>query len=349
MMSSDDQVRRASKAAECRLQSYTTLTVCNLEILKSQNVDDEVPPEVELLPWSDRIFNGYLSSDTEGGRLIEWIYSIVAEVGKTTFASHLMAIMGALVIAPDSVRDVKHMLLETVKRVLANEELRGTPEFDEKLGLFYENPIVILDLSRTESRMINQMALYTTMENISGNFHSTKYQGGQVIWWRLPKILVLANGRPNVAMLSPDRFNVSIIGHDSLDLIKDTPVDVQLAEYAEELKAAQAEREREIAECNDGLRERDPVEDAEEMIEIFMSVYKVVPGAKAIRSQDMYFWIKRAGYSGTQADMNKWIEEFFADEIAAEAAVAGSGVKKTKPGNKHCWKGFVRSVPMMRN
>ena len=81
--------------------------MCNLEILKSQNVDDEVP-EVELLSWSDRIFNGYLSRDTEGGRLIEWIYSIVGEVGKTTFASHLMAIMAALVIAPDSVRDVKH-------------------------------------------------------------------------------------------------------------------------------------------------------------------------------------------------------------------------------------------------
>ena len=76
-----------------------------------------------------------------------------------------------------------------------------------------------------------------------------------------------------------------------------------------------------------------------------MSVYKVVPGAKAIRSQDMYFWIKRAGYGGTQADMNKWIEEFFADEIAAEAAVEGSGVKKTTPGNKHCWKGFVRLGP----
>ena len=89
-------------------------------------------------------------------------------------------------------------------------------------------------------------------------------------------------------------------------------------EYAEKLKAAQAEREREIAGFNDGQRERDPVDDTEE---IFMSVYKVVPGAKAIRSQDMYFWIKRAGYGGTQADMNKWIEEFFADEIAAEAEV----------------------------
>ena len=78
--------------------------------------------------------------------------------------------------------------------------------------------------------MINKMALYTTMENVSGNFHSTKYHGGQVIWWRLPKILVLANGHPNVAMLSPDRFNVSIIGYDSLDLIKDTVVDAKLAE-----------------------------------------------------------------------------------------------------------------------
>ena len=40
----------------------------------------------------------------------------------------------------------------------------------------------------------------------------------------------------------------------------------------------------------------------------------------------MHFWLKRAGYRGTQADMNKWIKEFYADEIAAEAAVAGSGV-----------------------
>ena len=153
---------------------------------------------------------------------------------------------------------------------------------------FYDNPTVIIDLSRTESRMMNNMGLYTTLENVSGNFHSTKYQGGQVTWWKPPKLLVLANDRPNPKMLSPDRFDVYIVQYESLDLMKDTPLHEQLADYAEELKRLQAAREAEIAAHDDGEteRERDPRDETEA---IFQRVYKVVPGAKAIPSRDMHF------------------------------------------------------------
>jgi len=52
----------------------------------------------------------------------------------------------------------------------------------------------------------------------------------------------------------------------------------------------------------------------------------------------MHFHLERAGYRETQKEMNVWIRDFFADEIAARI------VKETRPKNRHCWNGFARRV-----
>lgn len=187
--------------------------------------------------------DGFVAPDVEDDRTIYWIYSIAGDVGKSTYAKTLLDEQGALVISPDSPKDVKHLICETVKQAKKNQEkgeavvaaLSAAARADEaaieaklkEAGVdagrarFYANPIIVVDLSRTESRMMDNVKLYTTLENISGSFHSTKYEGGVVSWWTPPKLLVFANDAPNVRMLSPDRFQVYIIDSVSLDLRKD--------------------------------------------------------------------------------------------------------------------------------
>ena len=305
---------------------------------------------LEKFPWQKKT-DGFFASDVEDDRTINWIYSIAGDVGKSTYAKTLIDEQGALVISPDSPKDVKHLICETVKNAKKNQEkveavvsaAAGADEatveamlkeagVDASLARFYANPIIIVDLSRTESRMMDNVKLYTTLENISGSFHSPKYEGGVVSWWKPPKLSVFANDAPNVRMLSPDRFQVYIIDSLSLDLRKDAVIDHQLAEYAAELKRLQAARMEEIEAAEAG---RDPRDETQEIFEL---VYEVVAGAKAERSSTMHFHLKRAGYRETQKKMNEWIRDFFADEIAE------GSVKETRPKNIHHWKGFARRV-----
>ena len=305
-------------------------------------------PPLEKFPWQKKT-DGFFASDVEDDRTINWIYSIAGDVGKSTYAKTLIDEQGALVISPDSPKDVKHLICETVKNAKKNQEKaeavvsvaaradEATVEamlkeagVDASLARFYANPIIIVDLSRTESRMMDNVKLYTTLENISGSFHSPKYEGGVVSWWKPPKLVVFANDAPNVRMLSPDRFQVYIIDSVSLDLCKDAVIDQQLAEYAAELKQLQAARMEEIQAAEAG---RDPRDETQEIFEL---VYEVVAGAKAERSSTMYSHLKCAGYRMTQKKMNEWIRDFFADEIAA------GSVKETRPKSIHCWKGFAR-------
>jgi len=313
--------------------------------------DNEQAPSLEKFPWQKKM-DEFVAPDVEDDRTIYWIYSIAGDVGKTTYGKTLLDEQGALVISPDSPKDVKHLICETVKKAKPNYELAeatlatlpdGVDDWTmkahlEKAGVdvglmrFYHNPIIIVDLSRTESRMMDNIKLYTTLENISGSFHSTKYEGGTVSWWKPPKLIVFANNPPNIQMLSPDRFQVYIIDSDSLDLRKDAVVDKELTEYAAELKRQQAARMEEIEAAEAG---RDPRDETQEIFEL---VYEMVTDAKAERSATMHFHLKRAGYRETQKKMNEWIREFFADEIAA------GDVKETRPQNVHCWKGLARRV-----
>ena len=312
----------------------------------------QVPP-LKKFPWQEKT-DGFVAPDVEDDRTINWLYSIAGDVGKSTYAKTLLDEQGALVISPDSPKDVKHLICETVKKAKENQEkseaavaalsaaAAARPDeaaveaklkeagVDAGLARFYDNPIIIVDLSRTESRMMGNDKLYTTLENISGSFHSTKYEGGVVSWWKPPKLLVFANDAPNVRMLSPDRFQVHIIDSVSLDLRKDAVVDQQLAEWAAELKRLQAARMEEIVAAEAGREPRDETQ------AIFELVYEVVAGATAERSATMHFHLKRAGYRETQKKMNEWIRDFFVDEIAA------GSVKETRPKNIHCWKGFAR-------
>ena len=308
---------------------------------------------LEKFPWQEMV-DGLVHPEVEDDRAINWVYSIAGDVGKTTYAALLIDEQGALVISPDSPKDVKYLICETVKETKVNEKKRTevlavmpkSEQADDEIvqgrleeagvknGLvrFYNNPIIIIDLSRTESRMMDNIKLYTTLENISGSFHSTKYEGGMVSWWKPPKLLIFANNPPNVRMLSPDRFQVYIIESLSLGLRKDAVVDKELAEYAAELKQLQAARMEAIEAVEAG---RDPRDETQE---IFDLVYQVVVGAKVERSATMHFHLKRAGYRETQKKLNEWIREFFADEIAA------GHVKESRPKNIHCWKGFARRV-----
>jgi hypothetical protein len=286
----------------------------------------QLAPELELLAWCMQVMEGFILAD-DNERHIWWVYSITGELGKTTFAKFLVDKYDALIAEPESPRDVKHLISEHQKQAHKNPDSQ-----------FMKKPITMIDLSRTESRtMINNTKLYSTLEIVSGGvFHSTKYEGSMV---RIGdgdqehmKLMVLANGPPNAHMLSPDRMKVFMIAAETLTLKEDALIAGELAAYAEELKEEQKQREAAI----DNAGQDASAEHPDETQVKFEQCFKVVKGAKTMRSSEMAFWLRRAGYRNGQKQMNEWIREFFADEIDAES------IKETRPQNIHCWKGFER-------
>ena len=251
----------------------------------------------------------FVSADEEDARTIHWVYSIEGDVGKSWLKDYMVKTYEALVVAVDKPTDVKHLILTAMK--------------GKNNKKFKKNPIVIADLSRTESRFLDRPALYTTLETICGNFHSTKYEGGTVQWERPPHVIVFANQAPAVEMLSPDRFQVYLISKGSLDLMKDTTIDAQLEAYRQELARLQAEKEEAI------LNGPQPTPSDTEAA--FFQCYQRATNAPAILSSKMHWTLKRAGYRLTQKAMNTWIREHFHED---------DEVAEIRPKNKHCWKGF---------
>lgn len=180
-----------------------------------------------MLPWQETA-DGFLEADRDevSDRHIYWIYSIKGEMGKSSFVKIMVEKKGALVIENAKPSDIKHLIKQKVD---ASDE-------DDS---FAENPIIFIDLSRTDSQTASKSSFYTLLESICGTFASTKYEGGIVTWDKPPRIMIFANFRPNPSMMSPDRIQAYIISNETLDLVRDTVVDAQLKEIRETLEQEQ--------------------------------------------------------------------------------------------------------------
>ena len=284
------------------------------------SADEQLPPH-EWLPWQEDAFktaginidevHEVDDEDDDSRKRITWIYSIEGDVGKSSFSSCLQEQCGALVIALGSkVADLKHAIFS----------------HKEKLDK-WERPIIIADLSRTESRMLDRAEIYVALEAVSGNFHSTKYEGGVVTWEQPPTLIVFANQPPKTEWLSPDRFQVYIITHE-LTLLRDTLIDDALEKYRLKLLADQQTREQDIASG--------PATDPNAfLVAQFGTLFCVTTGAPAIKSSKMHWMLRRGGYRGSCKDLNAWLRGHFAVDIQA------GRVKETRPQNIVCWKGFT--------
>ena len=164
-------------------------------------------------------------------RTILWVYSIDGDVGKSYLKDHLMGTFNALVVDGTRVRDVKHAILKKI-------------EDDDE---FLDNPIVVLDIPRQLSTVVNSSSFYVSLEEIQRNFHSGKYKGGQVVWTVPPKVIVFANCPPATDKLSSDRLKTYLINSDNLDMQRDVIIDAKLAAQSIEFKRLQNERQIAIA------------------------------------------------------------------------------------------------------
>jgi len=282
--------------------------------MANNNIQDDSDLEEELIPWQKtgiRIIREY---DQASGRYIYWIYSIMGEMGKTYFVKMVIEEYDALLIENAKPSDIKH--------IIKNKKEKS----EEDKSAFSTEPIILIDMARTDAQTVDKPSFYTLLEGICGSFTSTKYEGGSVTWDTPPCIMIFANFRPNPFMMSPDRIQTYIISNETLDLVRDTVVDAQLEEMRQTLEQEQADRESEI----EGTM-APALTDTETK---FRLCYERTADGPSISSKHMHFRLKHKGYNGTQKAMNSWIRDFYASDIA------NGDVIETRNGNVHGWKGF---------
>lgn len=127
--------------------------------------------------------------DTEpDDRTIYWFWEDTGNVGKSAFCKYLCAKRGAIMCSGKAT-DMKHMIVQHY----------------EKLGEYPE--LILFDIPRTSFDYLS----YTGMEEIkNGCFHSSKYEGGQVVM-NCPHIICFANCEPDSYKMSEDRWKITKI------------------------------------------------------------------------------------------------------------------------------------------
>jgi hypothetical protein len=261
-----------------------------------------------------------MEDDETDTRVIMWAYSILGDTGKSYLKSHLVRTFGALVVDPMSGKDIKHAIYKRMHP-------EGEPcEADQ---LFQQNPVVIVDIPRPASHVVQRHDLYCALEEIQGDFHSTKYQGGQVSWGDVsPKVIVFANEPPAVDKLSTDRLQVFKINSHTLDMRKDTTFDAELEAQAAEFTRQDTDKEAAI----DAAPPIDPSD-----TETFFSIcYELSVDSPAILSEKVHQMLRRAGYNQSKKAMNAWLRDY---------AQTHETVREINRSHKVAWKGFKPLVP----
>ena len=185
-----------------------------------------VRQELEWRPFQRDVL--VLVAKASDGRTIYWIYSLQGKLGKSTLANWLVEKRDALVISATAEADVKDLIRRK----------------KEEEGLFEEHPIIIVDVPRAASDVVQKNKLYQVLESIMGSFHSTKRDGAVVRWTRgqEPHVLVFANDTPDPHRISGDRLDVYLVTK-SHELAKATHVHKQIDAFAARTNALQEEEE----------------------------------------------------------------------------------------------------------
>ena len=276
----------------------------------------------QLYPWQTSICEE-LAPENAGGRTVYWVYTYVGAIGKSYLVDYLV-MHGALKVKR---ADEAQALKAASTRILdANQDTYNEPnERDVGLMLFYENPIVVIDLGRVESNMANP-ALYRMIESLqSGTLPSIK---GEAVAWPAPvKIIVFANKPPDITKLSPDRWAVYTVDPITMQLVKDL-------DAIETTKLVSVQLAQQQTQCLQRIAQQAATNSLTSDLEkIFKMCFDAVPGAVAIKTSVMHDVLTRNGLTGvTQAEMNKWIERAYARHPY---------VRVTRSQNRKWWKGFA--------
>lgn len=134
------------------------------------------PENIWWLPWQGELYEELKGEPDE--RRFVWYYDKPGDSGKSVFAEHAQTYWkDALVLTTVSSRDVATILEAVIKK---GANIRT----------------IIVDLSRSNKKVINKPALYTALEELkNGLVTATKYVGGTIT---LPRthIVVFSNNMP---------------------------------------------------------------------------------------------------------------------------------------------------------
>jgi hypothetical protein len=140
-----------------------------------------------LRPWQKVIADKYKEfEDPLFGREIHWYFESEGNVGKSVLCKYFIDCCDALVISGNQ-NDIKH----------------GIASWIDKRG--EGPPIVVLNIPRSSEGYIS----YPALEQIKdGFFFSGKYESNSVRF-NSPHLICFANHKPDLSMLSADRWKVS--------------------------------------------------------------------------------------------------------------------------------------------
>lgn len=159
---------------------------------KKFNIDSS---NIELNDWHKHILNFEIPNNDN--RILLWIYDLVGNEQKTTFANYMRHHHDAIVITVTSSKNALCQLAD---------------ESDNRNG----DPIniVIFDIPRATKNIDD---LYETIELVkNGNFTSEKYRTRSINLGCNPVVLVLSNTYPNIKKCSIDRWKILTLNNGSV-------------------------------------------------------------------------------------------------------------------------------------
>ncbi len=152
----------------------------------------------ELNLWHKHIINFEIPNN--GDRILIWVYDVVGNEQKTSFANYMRHNEDAIVI---TVTSSKNALCQ-----LADEN-------DNRMGVPIKT--VIFDIPRSTKNMED---LYETIEMVkNGTFTSEKYKSREIDLGCKPVVLVLSNTYPKIKNCSIDRWKILTLGDGQIQHI----------------------------------------------------------------------------------------------------------------------------------
>lgn len=151
---------------------------------------------IELNDWHKHILNFEIPNNDD--RILLWVYDLVGNEQKTTFANYMQHHHQAVVITVTSSKNALCQLAD---------------ESDKRNG----DPInvVIFDIPRSAK---NIEELYETIELVkNGNFTSEKYKTRSINLGCKPVVLVLSNAYPQIKKCSIDRWKILTLNNGSVE------------------------------------------------------------------------------------------------------------------------------------
>lgn len=171
---------------------------CNMKMHYEETPD--MLQEHELYPWQRDIVNNIVNNKPDN-RIINWIYDVTGNNGKSVLCAYLYDNDLAEWIQGGKASDIKNVLFNTKK-----------------------SRDICIDLSRSVENYVS----YTVMEELkNGYIYSGKYEGG-CKRITTPHVYVFANFLPDKSKLSMDRWKIFSLNDKILTDYVDMDIDDEL-------------------------------------------------------------------------------------------------------------------------